>query len=227
MRITERIQHLQEAITLAMQKNHREPHSLQVIAVSKGQSVEKIREAFAAGITHFAENYWQEAQIKIQSLQDLPITWHFIGKIQSNKTAAIAKQVAWVHSVDNEKIASLLSKHRPASLAPLNICIQVNMDKEPSKGGLNPEEVKLFIPKCLSLTHLNLRGLMTIPQANKNELAQLTSFKDLHNLLLEMNQQFPCSLDTLSMGMSEDYLAAISAGSTFLRIGRAIFGERT
>jgi pyridoxal phosphate enzyme (YggS family) len=204
--------------------------NLEILAVSKGQSVTAIEEAFAAGIRHFGESYWQEAFPKIQALQKLPITWHFIGPIQSNKTKLIAEHMDWVHSIDREKIAKMLSLYRPPHLKPLNLCIQVNLDKEPNKAGVSLQNCQnnlIALAKTIqTLPKLCLRGLMCIPKAGKHPEEQLQGFRQLALLFKELNQQLPNKLDTLSMGMSEDYLAAVKAGSTFIRIGRAIFGAR-
>lgn len=196
-----------------------------IIAVSKNQPSHAIETALQAGITHFGESYWQEAEKKIIALQHLPLTWHFIGDIQTNKCAAIGKSVDWVHSVSRLKIAQRLSDSRK-NLPPLNVCIQVNLNKEPNKSGLAPGDVIAFIQQILSLPNIIIRGLMAIPQILTDTEKQYQNFLQLHALLLECNQSLELTLDTLSMGMSDDYLPAIKAGSTMVRIGRAIFGNR-
>jgi pyridoxal phosphate enzyme (YggS family) len=227
MTIPENILYIQKHINTLEIAYQQKQHSVQLLAVSKGQPASAIREAFHAGIRDFGENYWQETEKKITSLSDLPLHWHFIGPIQSNKARMLAKHMSWIHSIDREKIASLLSQHRPASYAPVNICIQVNLDKEISKSGVKPEELIPLIKSINQLPGLRLRGLMAIPHPCKDEEEQYLSLLRLKYLLQDINQQMNLSLDTLSMGMSDDLAAAIRAGSTLVRIGRAIFGERT
>jgi PLP dependent protein len=226
MTIANRIQVLQQLVQETTEYYERPPEGVRLIAVSKGQNAEAIREAFAAGINDFGENYWQEAQRKMTDLCDLPLTWHFIGPIQSNKTAEISKHFNWVHSIDREKIARLLSRHRPPHLPPLNVCIQVNLDAEPSKSGIVAGELTVLARQVIELPGLRLRGLMAIPEAHNETQKQYDSLLRLATLLQETNQQLQSELDTLSMGMSDDLVPAIHAGSTLLRIGRAIFGER-
>ncbi len=226
MTIAQRIIRIKNHIQKLEAELHRPSGSVTLLAVSKGHSSESIRQAQAAGLNEFGENYWQEAQKKISDLRDLPIRWHFIGAIQSNKTAEIAASVDWVHSVDREKTARLLSMHRPASMPPLKICIQVKLDQEASKSGITPEELEPLARLITELPHLKLCGLMAIPRPRENETEQYRSFLRLSQLLDKLNQQTGLKLNTLSMGMSDDMDAAIKAGSTMIRIGRAIFGER-
>jgi pyridoxal phosphate enzyme (YggS family) len=226
MPITDRIHHLQQLIHDTACRYKREAENIHLVAVSKSQPISAIREAFNAGLTEFGENYWQEAHLKISNLQELPIIWHFIGPLQSNKTAEIAKNFSWVHSVFREKTAQLLSQHRPAHLPPLNVCIQVNLDKEPNKSGILEQEVNELAKYIHLLPNLKLRGLMAIPRPCQQNEQQYESLLRLTHLLKQLNQQSDYSLDTLSMGMSDDLTAAIAAGSTMLRIGRGIFGER-
>ena len=203
----------------------REPRSVKLLAASKGQSIEKIEQVFNAGQAAFGENYLQEALQKIQQLAHLAIEWHFIGPIQSNKTRKIAQHFAWVHSIDDLKIAERLNHQRPATLPPLNVCIQVNISAEASKSGIALEEMNKFAETFKNFPRLKLRGLMSIPTAG-NDFA--TQRKYFHRLFLAY--QTLCSqgflLDTLSMGMSADFAAAIAEGSTLVRIGTAIFGKR-
>jgi len=206
----------------AAQASNRDPSAIGLLAVSKTQPAAALREAFAAGQRHFGENYLQEALDKQRLLQDLPLTWHFIGPIQSNKTRAIAEHFDWVHSVDRLRIAQRLSEQRPADLAPLNVCLQVNISDEDSKSGCAPQDLAALASAVAALPHIRLRGLMAIPQPSDDPHQQRTAFAALRSL----QQQLPLELDTLSMGMSADLEAAVAEGSTWLRIGTAIFGAR-
>ncbi|MGQ3889850.1 YggS family pyridoxal phosphate-dependent enzyme [Legionella sp. CNM-1927-20] len=226
MSIAENIQYIKHVIETTLQDSHKPLNSVAILAVSKGQSVEAIREAYRAGLHDFGENYWQEAHAKKLQLKNLPINWHFIGGIQSNKTKEIAENFNWVHSVDRKKIARLLSLHRPKHLPALNICIQINLDHEETKAGLLPYELPSLIKYINQLPRLRLRGLMAIPKPRLTEEEQYASLQRLAVLLNQANQQLNLEMDTLSMGMSDDLKAAIRAGSTLVRIGRAIFGER-
>ena len=197
-----------------------------LIAVSKGQTCEAINKVFTEGIFDFGESYLQEAQTKLAALANLPIVWHFIGPIQSNKTQTIAELFSWVHSVSRLKIAQRLNNARPDSLPPLNICLQINLDNEETKTGLSPKDAVTLAMEIQKLPRLCLRGLMAIPKPRTNEDEQYQSFLRLTALRDQLNQELCLSMDTLSMGMSEDYLAAIRAGSTMIRIGTGIFGKR-
>jgi pyridoxal phosphate enzyme (YggS family) len=220
------LHHIQQIIQDAALACNRNPLDIQLIGVTKGQTIDAISVAFNAGLQDFAENYCQEAQTKIAQLSHLPIHWHFIGPIQSNKTKIIASQFEWVHSVDRLKIAELLANHRPNHLPPLKICIQVNLDDESSKSGVTPSELPNLIKQIRSLPNIQLKGLMTIPKPRDNEEEQYASFYRLTTLMRSLNKTMNLQLDTLSMGMSHDFVAAIRAGSTMLRIGEAIFGKR-
>lgn len=226
--IKKRIHQIKELVVQTAVLDHRDPDSIQLLAVSKGQTAEAIREAHAGGISQFGENYWQEAQGKMALLKDLDLHWHFIGAIQSNKAALLAQHFSWVQSLSTKKIAELLSRHRPEHLPPLNLCLQVNLDEESSKSGVKPQDLIPLAAYVTELPHLKLRGLMAIPQmrAGDDEALQYDSFLRLTKLLEDCNQSLGLTLDTLSMGMSDDFVPAIRAGSTMLRIGRAIFGER-
>lgn len=226
MTIPERIKALEERIAEEERKSQRPAGSVKLLAVSKGQSLEKIKEAYHCGLREFAENYLQEAENKIQQLSDLDLCWHFIGPIQSNKAKAIAQQFSWVHSVSRLKIAQLLDQHRPDDLPPLNICLQINLSGEESKSGMPMEESFQIIEQIKSLRHLNCRGLMTIPPEEADPATQYKLFSQLKELLEQLNQSADMRMDTLSMGMSQDLSQAIHAGSTMVRIGRALFGER-
>jgi len=199
---------------------------IQLVAVSKTFPPEAIREAFACGQLAFGENYLQEALGKINGLRDLPLEWHFIGPIQSNKTRAIAESFQWVHGVDRLRIAQRLSEARLPTLGPLQVCLQVNVSGENSKGGVTPGELPALAAQVAGLPKLRLRGLMTIPRATEDPEAQRAPFRLLRQLLHGLRAN-GIALDTLSMGMSADLEAAIQEGATIVRVGRAIFGERT
>jgi pyridoxal phosphate enzyme (YggS family) len=209
----------------AAQQAGRKLEEVLLLAVSKTQPPEAIREAFQAGLHDFAENYLQEALDKQPQLTDLALSWHFIGPIQSNKTRPIAENFDWVHSVDRLKIAQRLSEARPSHLPPLNICLQVNVSGEISKSGCLSAEVPELARAASQLPRLRLRGLMAIPAQAVDIEQQRAPFRQLRQLLESLNQQ-GLALDTLSMGMSEDFPAAIAEGATIVRIGTAIFGPR-
>ncbi len=199
--------------------------SVNLLAVSKTQPASALREAFTAGQRAFGENYLQEALDKMQLLSDLKILWHFIGPLQSNKTRKVAENFAWIHSVDRLKLAERLSEQRPGHLPPLQICIQVNISREQSKSGCDPQAVFNLARQIQALPNLTLRGLMAIPQATENLQEQQQAFHALAELLKSLQTEFP-GMDTLSMGMSGDMEMAIAEGATIVRIGTAIFGAR-
>lgn len=213
-------------------KYQREAGSVTLLGASKGQSLDKIRAAWQAGLHHFGENYLQEVLEKIETLaldkadRSLPpIEWHFIGPVQSNKTRKIAENFAWVQTITNEKIAKRLNDQRPASLPPLNICIEVNVDNEPTKSGLRDKQEVISLAKyCLALPRLRLRGLMSVPAPQTDMAAQREAFHQVYTLWKMLRREFP--FDTLSIGMSGDFEAAIAEGATLIRIGTAIFGQR-
>ena len=207
------------------QQYQRDPNDISLLAVSKTKPAEDIRSAFNAGQRSFGENYLQEALQKIQALHDLPIEWHFIGSIQSNKTRELAENFAWVHSVDRLKVARRLSEQRPDSMSPLNICLQVNISEEKSKSGLLLKELSALVTEVVKLPNITLRGLMAIPAKADTLTAQRATFNKIRQAL-EMLQKSHPEINTLSMGMSNDMEAAIAEGSTILRIGTAIFGAR-
>ena len=217
-----RVAALRERITRAEQQYQRAKGDVTLLAVSKTQSSEAIRIAAACGLNAFGENYLQEALDKQQALQDLKLSWHFIGPIQSNKTRAIAENFDWVHSVDRLKILQRLSEQRPAQLPPLNICLQINISEEANKSGISPAELPALLTAVTALPRLKLRGLMAIPAKQESAATQRRAFAALKALMA----QLPSSADTLSMGMSDDLEAAIAEGSTLLRIGTDIFGPR-
>lgn len=201
----------------------RESSEVIVIGASKTQSIQSIRQAYEGGITNFGENYLQEAEEKISQLPS-DITWHFIGAIQSKKSKKIARMFDWVHTIDRVEIAQLLNSARPKELEKLNVCVQVNLDREESKSGINLEEVDNFLLEIESLDNLTVRGLMVIPKPKDNERQRL-SFKKIKNKFNELKKNYN-ELDTLSMGMSADYQEAIAEGSTMIRIGTNLFGPR-
>ena len=207
------------AAALAVQ---RDVTSIHLLAVSKTKPAGALREAYAAGIRDFGENYLQEARAKQVELADLPLCWHFIGPIQSNKTRDIAEHFAWVHSVDRLKIAQRLSEQRPADLPPLNICIQVNVSGEASKSGCTPADLPALANAISALPRLKLRGLMAIPEPTEDRAEQDAAFATVRQLQESLN----LGLDTLSMGMSHDLESAIAQGATWVRIGTALFGAR-
>lgn len=196
-----------------------------LLAVSKTRTSEEIRQLAALGQNAFGENYLQEAQQKMDQLQDLALEWHFIGPIQSNKTREIASRFAWVHSVDRLKVAARLSQQRPAGMGPLNICIQINIDDEATKAGCRLEALPELAAAVSALPNLCLRGLMVIPLSQTGLEAQRRPFAATQHALNDLNQQ-GFVLDTLSMGMSQDLDAAVAEGSTMVRVGTALFGPR-
>ena len=220
--IADNVTQVSSRIHAAAVAAHRDEHSVQLLAVSKTKPAAAVREAYAAGIRDFGENYLQEALGKQLELADLPLIWHFIGPIQSNKTRAIAEHFDWVHSVDRLKIAQRLSEQRPADLPPLNICIQVNVSGEASKSGCTPADLPALANAISQLPRLKLRGLMAIPEPTEDRAAQDAAFAAVQSLQAGLG----LPLDTLSMGMSHDLESAIAMGATWVRIGTALFGTR-
>lgn len=220
--IADNISQVAARIRAAEHAAQRAEHSVQLLAVSKTKPAAAVREAYAAGIRDFGENYLQEALGKQQELTDLPLIWHFIGPIQSNKTRAIAEHFAWVHSVDRLKIAQRLSEQRPAELPALNICIQVNVSGEASKSGCTPADLPALANAINALPRLKLRGLMAIPEPTDDRAVQDAAFAAVQRL----QDSLGLGLDTLSMGMSHDLESAIAQGATWVRIGTALFGAR-
>jgi len=222
MSLCANLHYIQNQIGECEKKYHREIGSVQLLAVTKGRSLSAISELTEAGQHRFGENYIQEALPKILKRPDLE--WHFIGPIQANKTRHIAEHFSWVHSVADMKIAKRLNDQRPFSLPRLNICIQVNISHELTKSGINEETLYPLLEYCLSLPRLHVRGLMTIPTETSVYEEQRNVFKQMALLQQRCNQlMLENQLDTLSMGMSNDYEAAIAEGSTVVRIGRALF----
>ncbi|BCA96321.1 YggS family pyridoxal phosphate enzyme [Legionella antarctica] len=226
MSLEQNLNQVRLLVAQAEKLNDRELGSVLLLAVSKKQSIEMITKAFHLGVTNFGENYYQEALNKINALSHLPISWHFIGPIQSNKTKGIASHFSWVHSLNRIIIARLLNEYRPLTLPPINVCLQVNLVAEETKSGMLPEQARELALLVSQLPHLKLRGLMTIPPPLKNPEEQYQLLFQLNQLMHSINQESGLKMDTLSMGMSDDLIPAIKAGSTIVRIGRAIFGER-
>lgn len=216
---------LRARISRAEQAADRAPGSARLLAVSKTKPAEAVRAAHAAGQSAFGENYVQEGVAKIAELADLPLEWHFIGPLQSNKTREVATHFHWVHSVERDKIARRLAEQRPAGLPPLQVCLQVNIDDEASKAGCTPADLPALVQAVLALPALELRGLMCIPRPG-NHAAFAALAKTRQDLLASIPGLSPERFDTLSMGMSDDLEAAVAAGSTLLRIGTALFGAR-
>ncbi len=223
--ISSNLQAVHRALAQSMRAVRRSPGGVELLAVSKAFPAAAVHEAYQAGQRAFGESYVQEALDKIAALRDLPLQWHFIGPIQSNKTRAIAEHFSWVHSVDRLKIAERLSAQRPPDLPPLNVCIQVNVSGETSKGGVAPGEVTELAQAVSRLPQLHLRGLMAIPAPVEGVEAQRIPYARLYELMQGLNKQ-GLGLDTLSMGMSHDFEAAVQEGATIVRVGTAIFGER-
>lgn len=223
--IASNLQAVRTAITKAAIAAGRTADEVTLLAVSKTFPAPALRAAFQDGQTRYAENYVQEALGKIGELGDLGLEWHFIGPIQSNKTRSIAENFSWVHSVDRLRIAERLSEQRPAHLPPLQLCLQVNVSGESSKSGVHPDEVDALAHAIAKLPRLTLRGLMAVPAPCDDVATQRIPFARLRELRDKLNRQ-GLHLDTLSMGMSHDYPAAIAEGATMVRIGSAIFGDR-
>ena len=214
-----------ERIERANRAAGRSPGSVQVLAVSKTQPPEAIRAAAAAGQRAFGENYLQEALAKQQALADLALEWHFIGPLQSNKTRAVAESFTWVHSVDRLKLAERLSAQRPATLPPLNVCVQINISGEDSKSGCAPDEALALCQAIAVMPRLKLRGLMAIPAPVADGADARAPFRVLREHF-EALRRAGLQVDTISAGMSDDLEAAIAEASTLIRIGTAIFGAR-
>ncbi len=224
--IFERVSLIKSRILRAEHRFHRLSNSVQLIAMSKSQSAETIKKAIAAGQRIFRESYVQESLEKIKKLRAYRLEWHFVGRIQTNKAKAIAENFTWIHSLSEIKTAERLNHYRRANNSlPLNVCIQINLDKEPTKTGIQLEELIPFAQAIEKFSHLNLRGLMAIPQEKTHFTDQREIFKKLR-IALENLQQLGFKLETLSMGMSDDFEAAIAEGATHVRIGVAIFGKR-
>lgn len=223
--ISAQLRQVQERIQQACVTAARNPFSVRLLAVSKTFPASQVAEAFAAGQSAFGENYIQEAVEKITALAHLPLEWHCIGPIQSNKTRLVAEHFDWVHSVDRLKIAQRLSEQRPDNFAPLNICLQINIDGGPTKSGVAPEEALALALAVYQLPRLRLRGIMTIPEPSGDFASASKAHREARTLFDSLCQS-GLALDTMSMGMSADLEAAIAEGSTMVRVGSAIFGGR-
>jgi hypothetical protein len=221
--IAANLQAIRRRISEALQGDSRE---VRLVAVSKSQPAGKIREAFAAGCGQFGENYVQEAVAKMTELADLPITWHFIGRLQTNKAREVAEHFDWVHGVDRARLACALAKARPPARGALDVCLQVNISGEASKGGVEAGEVVALAREVAAMPALRLRGLMGMATFTDDRAVQRAQFALLRGAL-ESLRDAGIEADTLSMGMSQDFEAAIAEGATLVRIGTAIFGART
>lgn len=216
-------QSIQQRLNQAAQACHQPAPCL--LAVSKKQPISAIQQLYQLGQRHFGESYWQEAGPKINQLSDLVIEWHFIGPLQSNKTRPIAESFQWVHSIDRLKIAQRLNEQRPESLPSLNVCLQINPDQESTKSGISIEDTHKLASAIARLPHLRLRGLMCIPKVRSDIHEQRQAFHKVALLQKQLNEA-GFTLDTLSMGMTGDMEAAIQEGSTIIRVGTGIFGDR-
>ncbi len=229
--IFKQITSVKQKIVHAATQVQRNADEIQLLAVSKTKPVALIKEAYQSGLRHFGENYVQESVEKIQQIRldndfDEPVIWYFIGPLQSNKTRPVAENFDWVQSVDRFKIAQRLNDQRPAELAKLNICLQVNISGEQSKSGTTLSQVIELASQVHDLPHLKLRGIMAIPEKTSDNERLENQFKDLHIIYQKLQQLYP-DVDTLSMGMSGDLNSAIRCGSTMVRIGTDIFGSRS
>lgn len=220
-----RLEAVRARIAAAERRAGREPGSVRLLAVSKQQPLEAIESAAMAGQLEFGENYVQEGVAKVEALRGRPLTWHFIGRLQGNKTREVAEHFQWVHTVDRERIATRLDAQRPPLAPPLEVLLQVRLGDEPAKGGATPEELPRLADAVGGLPRLKLRGLMCIPPPALDEPAQRAPFRRLRELLEDLNRRGH-ALDVLSMGMSDDLEAAVLEGATLVRIGTAIFGPR-
>ena len=223
--LTLHVNHVRSRIRSAAIAAGRDPATVTLVAVTKAQTAESVRLAATAGVTDFGENYLQEAVAKMDQLAHLPLQWHFIGGIQSNKTSAIAGRFDWVHSVDRLNVARRLSEQRPFHAQPLNVCLQVALVPEPTKGGVSPDDLAALAAAVADLPRIRLRGLMCMPPPQPTLEAERGIFARLKAALEDLNAG-GLKLDTLSMGMSADFESAIAEGATLVRVGTALFGSR-
>ncbi len=223
--IAQSLEKIRNRVTVLERHYGRPPDGVRVLAVSKTKPADAVRAAAKAGQREFGENHVQDALTKLDALGGLDLVWHFIGPIQSNKTRLIAARFDWVHSIDRAKIARRLNEQRPEGLAPLEVCIQVNLSGESSKSGVDPDQVEELAQLVSGLPQLKLRGLMTLPRPCDDLEQQRPPFAALRGILETLNAA-GFGLDTLSMGMTSDMEAAIAEGATIIRIGTAIFGTR-
>ena len=225
IRVTENLALIKDLLAAAAVEAGRDPNTVKLLAVSKKQPLERILAVAALGQRDFGENIVQEGLEKTRATVENALTWHFIGHLQSNKTRVVAENFDWVHTIDKPKIARRLSDQRPARLGPLNVCLQVNIDDEASKSGIGVDEVEELAGACADLPGIRLRGLMCLPAIRKGFAAQREPFAKMRELF-DTLREGGVPMDTLSMGMSADYRAAIFEGATIVRIGTALFGER-
>jgi hypothetical protein len=223
--LTAPVNRIRAQIALAAEVAGRDPAAVTLVAVTKDKAAEYVRAAATLGVTDFGENYVKEALGKMDELDGLPVRWHFIGALQSNKTRPVAERFAWVHSLDRMSVARRLSEQRPFHAPSLNVCIQVALVDEAAKGGVEPAALAELAHAVAELPRLTLRGLMCLPPSLPDESSQRAMFARLRRHLEELNSQ-GLGLDTLSMGMSADFQAAIAEGATHVRIGTALFGSR-
>ena len=226
IRVTENLALIKDLLATAAIEAGRDPNTVKLLAVSKKQPLERLLAAAAVGQRDFGENTVQEGLDKIRATAEARLTWHFIGHLQSNKTRVVAENFDWVHTIDKPKLAKRLSDQRPSELGPLNVCIQVNIDDEASKSGVSVDRLAELAADCAALPGIRLRGLMCLPAIREGFAAQREPFARLRKLYDELRRDGGLPLDTLSMGMSGDYRAAIVEGATIVRIGTALFGER-
>ena len=222
--ISSNLQKIYQDIEENCKLSGRKTNEIILIGASKAQKIESIKEAYESGLTHFGENYLQEAEEKIENLSK-DLVWHYIGSIQSRKAKRIAEIFDWVHTVDSVKVAMKLNNARPKSRGFLNVCLQLNIDNEESKSGLDLNEIDSFVEQTRDLENLKIRGLMVIPKPREALEQQKEIFGIVKNIFLELNDKGN-NFDTLSMGMSSDYAAAIQEGATMVRVGTGIFGPR-
>jgi pyridoxal phosphate enzyme (YggS family) len=226
IRVTENLALIRDLLAQSAHEAKRCPDTVKLLAVSKKQPLQKILVAAAAGQRDFAENFVQEGLQKIQQTRTANLVWHFIGHLQNNKTRDVAANFDWVHTVDTIKTARRLSQQRSESMPALNICLQVNVDDEAGKSGISADQLLELATACARLPNLKLRGLMCLPANRSDSAAQRIPFATLRRLAEQLRRE-GIETDTLSMGMSGDYIAAVHEGATFVRIGTAIFGDRT
>lgn len=223
--LPERIREVRERMARAAAAAGRNANCVTLLAVGKGQPLELLASAAAAGVSDFGENYLQEALAKIEALRERQITWHFIGRVQANKTRAIAEHFSWVHAIDRLKVAERLAAQRSPHLPPLNVCLEVSLAGEASKGGVPETQLPQLAQAVAALPRLRLRGLMCLPPEEREVARQRAWFGRLRELKEQLNAAGG-RLDTLSMGMSADFEAAIAEGATIVRLGTLLFGPR-
>ena len=226
IRVTENLSLVSNLLAISAAEAERDPNTIKLLAVSKKQPLDKVLAIASQGQRDFGENVVQEGLEKVQATAGEGLVWHFIGHLQSNKTRVVAENFDWVHTIDKLKIASRLSRQRPTTLPPLDVCLQVNIDNEPNKSGVSFDELPELAAACATLPNIRLRGLMCLPAIRSEFDAQREPFAKLRRLAEALRRK-GIETDTLSMGMSGDYRAAIHEGATIVRIGTALFGERT